>query len=101
MITSGTCNAVNTKDPQIMALTTKMNELSSTTKKSDNGRGEQGPITEWRKKCGLPVIERDGVTWYFCENHEGNDYKDLCARHKPEDCQNKKNTKSRREKTDE
>ena len=46
------------------------------------------------------MIERDGVTWYFCENHEGKDYKCLCVRHKIEDCQRKKNPKFRREKTD-
>ena len=100
MVTSGAWNAVDPKDAQTLALATKVNELSSTTTKSNHDGNKHGPIADWRKKSGAPVIERDGLTWCWCEHHTGKDYNGLCVRHTLENCRNKKKEKFRRNKKD-
>ena len=104
MIINGTWNAVDPKDAQIMALATKVDELTTnkdvTKKPNDDSRPKYGPIPAWRKERGEPVIEIDGLKWYWCENHDGSIYnKGLYVRHKPEDCR-KKNDNTRRAKRD-
>ena len=102
MITNGFWNAIYPKDSQIMALTTKENELimkKDGTRKPNDRRSKGVPIAHWRKKKGVPVVEMDSLDCHWCETRERKYCKGLHVRHKIEEC-NRKNCNARRAKTD-
>ena len=92
MILNGSWNAINPKDAQIMALTTKVNELSTMTKKTNENSSKYGLIADWWKKKGNPVIEKESLSWYLYLNHNRKDCNRLYIRHKLEDCRMKHKT---------
>ena len=72
-----------------MALATKVNELSAMTKKTNENRSKYGPIADWQKKKENPVIEKEGLIWYWCPNYSGKDCNGSHVCHKLEDCRMK------------
>ena len=70
-------DAVDPKDAQIMALTTKVHELVSGNTAKAGGR-----FSQWRNNNVGPMITRDGKSWWWCPHHGENG---MYVRHKPED----------------
>ena len=96
MVTTGTWDAVDSKDARIMALTTQLEVLSKSTSPKSVPSQPTYDIPAWRKTKGELTIERDRQTWYWCQYHQKG--QGLYVRHKPADCNNMRRVK-RREKT--